>query len=24
VLGGVEELADADHNGELRKLVWSS
>ncbi|HTM20191.1 MAG TPA: hypothetical protein VL172_06785 [Kofleriaceae bacterium] len=24
VLGGVEELADADHNGELRKLVWTS
>jgi glutaredoxin len=24
VLGGVEELADADHNGELTKLVWSS
>jgi hypothetical protein len=23
VIGGVEELADADHNGELRKLVWS-
>ncbi len=24
VVGGLEELADADHNGELRKLVWTS